>query len=340
MSASGAAADSAVGGLAIMAGGVQQTRSLGPGLALGMGDAEVFDRLNAWGIARDGELLDVRSGLANTQAAVGATFAEARGTLMQIVHDFRLEAETMRNHGAYEAAQSLARLNQVVTEARARLDAQDARVTQDLNDLAQRVAAQQQQMQQQQQQQPIQQQLFVAAPTPQLVTSPGGTVRFLPGGPPAGVVLQPAPPAGFTTPPRQAPTNATPAFDAWAAYRGSPPPDAWAAAAAAPQQPQQQPGEQPRHSYMTPGGDGGRPREMRLDARGWGASQPKLDIGVYFDSFQIWKDRALMFLSRERPDVRKLLSWAETQTKETLQDGLVARAPRHLRPGRGRVRAP
>ncbi len=33
-----------------------------------------------------------------------------------------------------------------------------------------------------------------------------------------------------------------------------------------------------------------------------------------------------MFRSRARPDVRKLLSWAETQTKEALQDGLVAQA--------------
>ncbi len=87
-----------------------------------------------------------------------------------------------------------------------------------------------------------------------------------------------------------------------------------------------------RHSDMSqftnpPGsGDGGRPREMRLDARGWGATQPKLDIGVPVDAFQIWKDRASMFLSRERPDVRKLLAWAETQTKETLLDGLTAQA--------------
>ncbi len=332
-----------------------------------MGDAEVFERLNAWGIARDGELLDVRSGLANTQAAVGATFAEARGTLLQIVHDFRLEAETMRNHGAYEAAQSLARLNQVVAEARARFDAQDARVTQDLNDLAQRVAAQQQHLQQQQQQtQPP----FVAAPAPQLVTSPGGTVRFYPGGPEAGTVMPPAPAAGYTTPQRptqqqqqqqqQQPAHLTTtthdAWGPWAAGRGVSPqgqssqqhdarglwatdrgvspqgqppiPDAWAAAASAQTFAPQQPGGEPqRHSYMNPPGyDGGRPREMRLDARGWGSSQPKLDIGVATDTFQIWKDRAMMFLSRDRPDVRRLLSWAETHTKETLQSGLAAQA--------------
>ncbi len=92
---------------------------MGPGLVVGMTEAEVFERLNAWGVARDGELVDLRSSLTNTQSVVNATFAEARGTLMTIVNDFRLEAETMRNHSLYEATQNLARLDQVVAEARA-----------------------------------------------------------------------------------------------------------------------------------------------------------------------------------------------------------------------------
>ena len=57
MSASAAAADSAIG-LAITAGG---GTFLGPGLASGMSEAEVFERLNAWGIARDSDLLDLSS---------------------------------------------------------------------------------------------------------------------------------------------------------------------------------------------------------------------------------------------------------------------------------------
>ncbi len=112
MSASGAAGSAA--GLAIYAGGGQQTH-LGPGLVVGMTEAEVFERLNGWGVARDGELVDLRSSLANTQTVVNATFAEARGTLMTIVNDFRLEAETMRNHSLYEATQHLARLDQVLS---------------------------------------------------------------------------------------------------------------------------------------------------------------------------------------------------------------------------------
>ncbi len=57
---------------------------MGPGLAPGMGEAAAFERLNAWGVARDGELVDLRASLANTQAAVSATFNEARGALMTL----------------------------------------------------------------------------------------------------------------------------------------------------------------------------------------------------------------------------------------------------------------
>mgnify|MGYP000308641655 CR=1 FL=1 len=187
-----AAADSAVGGLAITYGAGVETY-LGPGLQPGMLDAEVFYRLNTWGAARDSELVDLRASLASTQTIVDATFVEARGLLMTIVHEFRREAEVSRNHGAYEAAQSLACLERVVAEARARFDAQDARVTQDLGELARRVAA------------PTAA-VFQAAPAPPwLVTSPGGTTRFAPRRPVGGSVLPPAPPARFPTPQRPAP---------------------------------------------------------------------------------------------------------------------------------------
>ncbi len=75
-----------------------------------MSDGEVFERLNAWGIARDGELVDLRSSLTNTQSVVSTAFNEARATIMTIVGDFRLEAETLRQHSLYEAHQGLGRL--------------------------------------------------------------------------------------------------------------------------------------------------------------------------------------------------------------------------------------
>ena len=66
---------------------------------------------------------------------------------------------------------------------------------------------------------------------------------------------------------------------------------------------------------------------MRIDARGWGDHR-KLDVGTSYDGFQIWKDRALGFLTRERPDIRKLLMWAETQSKDSLEAELTAHAAR------------
>ncbi len=70
----------------------------------------------------------------------------------------------------------------------------------------------------------------------------------------------------------------------------------------------------PRHFDINAPGDkgGGKgaqpyPREMRIDQRSWGSDSRKLDVGMSYDRFQVWKDRALMFLSRERPDVRRSL---------------------------------
>ena len=318
--AAASVADASAGVLAFTAQPAGGTRALGPGLAPGMNDAEVFERLNAWGIARDGELLDLRANLAQTQTVVAATFEQARDTLLSSVVDFRTEADTMRQHSLYEATQNLSRLEQVVTEARHRFDAQGARFAQDVGELDRR-------------QQAVETFVRAApAPTmlpqvlPQVVTSPGGTSHtFYPGGPAGGVQQPPAPTtSGYTTPPQRPAQHD--AWGPWAAGRGVSPQgqpsqrqqpqfDAWAGAArAAQQQPppqQQQPGES-RHSFPGSGGDGGKPREMRLDARGWAVSQPRLDVGMPVDGFQVWKDRATMFLSRERPDVRKLLGWAET----------------------------
>ncbi len=72
------------------------------------------------------------------------------------------------------------------------------------------------------------------------------------------------------------------------------------------------------------GTGGGYP--LRIDARAWGNDGRKLDIGTGFDAFQTWKARALMFLSRDRPDVRKLLTWAESQTKEGVASGIATAA--------------
>ncbi len=76
MSAEDATAAASASSLAVLgaasAGGAPEMmgpgapRALGPGLAVGMPEAEVVERLNAWGIARDGVLRDMADNLAQT----------------------------------------------------------------------------------------------------------------------------------------------------------------------------------------------------------------------------------------------------------------------------------
>ncbi len=143
--------------------------------------------------------------------------------------------------------------------------------------------------------------------------------------------LQPDPWAQFR---RTAPAAAPASWLSPAAQRpGGDAPDAWASAPGLPV---------PQHFNMasppifgSAGGSGGKgdgkggyPRELRINQRDWGDSR-KLDVSTTFDNFQVWKDRAMMHLSKERPDVRALLSWAETQSKEDLEANLGAQAAHH-----------
>ena len=176
---------------------------MGPGLAVGMTQAEVYDRLNGWGIARDGELRDLTDNLVQTQSIVSATFEQARAALMGIVVDFRAEAEAMRQSSYTEASAGLARLERVVAEARTRFDAQEASFTQGLIELGRR----QQVVETFVQVAPAQPATLPPTLEPRAVMSPGGTVHtFYPGGPLNGVVLPPTA-SGYTTPPQQ--------HDAW-----------------------------------------------------------------------------------------------------------------------------
>ncbi len=188
-------------------------RHMGPGLAPGMNDAEVFERLNAWGIARDGDLQDLAGNLARTQDVVSATFEQARATLVGIVEAFRTEAEAMRLNNYTEASQGLARPEQVVIEARGRFEAQEAGFTRNLDAQAMGFTRHLDELARRQQRV----ETFVqAAPTqtatqpptlPRTVVSPGGTLySFYPGGPEGGVQQPPVPTAsGYTTPPRAPP---------------------------------------------------------------------------------------------------------------------------------------
>ena len=319
----------------------------------------MMERLNSWGVARDRELLDLRTDLGATQVIVGEAFEQAKGALQSIVGDFRLEAETMRALMLREATQTTERLELVVGEARRRFDAQDTRVTDDLRELGRRLVA----IDEWAQAEPARLAAMVRAPT-----SPGGTPLTLtavghahaadvaralhlyaqpqrqaqpqpqqPVTPPPGMLTPPQPQLWTPQPPQQpTPTpqqqqqQAPPAPRIFndASTPLIPQHDPWDHRAAGRAQPQQQQAPPQRFNVGTPADTGygaPRPREFRIDARAWG-SHKKLDVGTAFEGFQVWKDRAMTFVSRERPDVRRLLMWAETQSKEDLAAQLASQA--------------
>ncbi len=211
------------------AGGTQTLLALGPCLFVGMGEASMVEQLNAWGISRDQELLDLRANLAGTQVIISASFDQATAAaLLAIVVDFRNEAATMRQHSQSEAAQSVARLEHVVAEARQRFDAQDVRFTQDLGELVRRL----QQIEGWAQAEPTRLAATIAAaPSPPWVqqTSPGGTITFYPSLGPAGPMLPP-----FMRPARpQVPESMLPPIPTTPPLRSAQPADPWDAWAAA-----------------------------------------------------------------------------------------------------------
>ena len=55
--------------------------------------------------------------------------------------------------------------------------------------------------------------------------------------------------------------------------------------------------------------------DFKVDNRSWGDNR-RLDLVAAPDAYLVWRDRALGHLCRDRPDVRKLLVWAESQSKE------------------------
>ena len=59
-------------------------------------------------------------------------------------------------------------------------------------------------------------------------------------------------------------------------------------------------------------------RDFRVDNRSWGDSR-RLDLVAAPEAYLVWRDRALGHLCRDRPDIRRLLVWAEAQSKEELE---------------------
>ncbi len=326
--------------LAFTAGTTQTTGGqavFGPCLHEGMSGPQTVAALNAWGSARDRESLQLRADLTATQQEVSGAFAQAQGAVRKLVNAFRMEVTAMRQTTVWEAQQSLERLTQVVDEARAKFGEQDARFATGLGELARRF----QEADAWAQDEParVAALLLSAAPAqpamPDWLRAPpswlGGAPPPVPSTPPGRIGMGPA-------------LQTSPGWAAHAASldaRGPEPPDAWAAWA-----PQQQ--RPPHFNIASPpgfgdyhggggkgggyngdgGGKGGSyPRDLRINTRDWG-DHKKLDVAATYDRFQVWKDRALTHLSKDRPDVRALLTWADTQSQGELETGLSAQATR------------
>ncbi len=149
-----AAAAASSSGLAVLA-ARRDEQQVGPCLSVGMGEAATVASLNAWGAARDAELIQLRLVVAAhagelgqlrgdvglTQTVVASAFEQAQAQLQSIVANFRVEAAKLRYDDEVAAAQALSNLEQVVVGARSRFDAQDALVAQGLSELAQRLQA-------------------------------------------------------------------------------------------------------------------------------------------------------------------------------------------------------
>ena len=62
-------------------------------------------------------------------------------------------------------------------------------------------------------------------------------------------------------------------------------------------------------------------RDFKVDNSSWGDNR-RLDLVAAPDAYLVCRDRALGHLCRDRSDVRKLLVWAESQSKEELEGNL------------------
>ena len=71
------------------------------------------------------------------------------------------------------------------------------------------------------------------------------------------------------------------------------------------------------------------PTKLQIVNRDWD-SKKDLSLSNKLDQYRDWRDRALGFLTRDRPDVKKLLRWAEEQEEEIDEEAEKKGADIHL----------
>jgi len=302
----------------------------GPALTPGMDGDEVFRRLNQWGQAVEQRALQQQLEADFVRTALGSTIEQAQVALQAMHNEFRMAAQVLNDQTARNGAGQLAALEQVVSAARQRFDELDGRLGRTVTEVETRWAAIEH---------------WAAGEPARVATVLAGAAGPKPTAGFFDITPEPSPRLGASAPPRVAP----PLDLGSSGGGGGPPPfDAWAGAAAARAAARAGADPYPGATPMRPtgpamfniaspadarggafapsgGAGGGFPRDLRIDNRAWGHNKP-LEAGTGVEAFLVWKDRAMSHLSRDRPDVRRLLGWAEAQSREGLEAGSAAQA--------------
>jgi hypothetical protein len=296
--------------------------SQGPALAPGMDGEAMVSRLNAWGLALGQQALRqqqeteaVRLQVLGTQAALGTTIEHARAALQGMHNEFNTAAQHLHN-------QNVGALEQVVSAARARFEELDDRLGRTVAEVEAKWVTLEH---------------WAAGETARVTTVLAGAVGGSAAASPEArktayfdITPEPSPRLGAAVPPG---IKAAP-LDLGGISGGGPPSfDPWAGAAAAKSAgrasfaPYPVASAAPAHfNVATPTGlGGGTVRDLRIDNRSWNNNKT-LEAGSSLEAFLVWKDRAMSYLSRDRPDVRRLLAWAEVQSREGLEAGSTAQA--------------
>jgi hypothetical protein len=275
----------------------------------------MLDALNAWSSRVDASIglmnvafSDLRSEVVGTQTALVSTVQEAKVALGAMHEGFRaaLDAHSNTQRAITEGLVIDARLKfeelerkteSLVVHARVKFDELELKLAESATQMEQWALGEGAR---------TAQQIASMSPPP---GSPGGSPQPSPRMQPA------ADPWGRQDPWRATsfgPASRAPRGAAFEAYPGSGAP---AAAAAGPAPTGGLPqGWQSPAAPQWAGMGGPPPREFRIDPRGWSSHQKPLDAGMSPEAFQIWRERALVFLSQGRQDVRRALVWAEGVT--------------------------
>ena len=299
----------------------------GPELVAGMDGGLLIDRINLWGQGiglrlqqHQRETEAVRQQVLGTQAALGFTVEQAKAALAAMHDDFCRAAAQLHAQQSQTGLSQLATLEQVVLAARARFQELDERLGRTVGEVEAKWASVER---------------WAAGETARVTSVLAGSA--------AGATTTAPPPFDLGITPVGSPMlspTALPGIEIPPLFVGgggsANPFDPWAGAASAKPRPSFVPypaaGRGPgpsAFSISTPTGGGFGPpsavRDLRIDNRSWNQNK-QLEAGAGQEAFLVWKDRALSYLSRDRPDVRKMLAWAEVQTREGLEAGAATQA--------------